>query len=156
MTPLDRFILIWIALALSLIAAPANAAMTPTPITEYAEQKLQLTPFESPSAGIDSIVAIIINFKGQSLKGESNDLEALETRSGTITEFLSSVTEPYKYELLLVENKKGEVLGLVLAQEGMATGFTLFEDQNTLLMDVDESISIGDAGEGGGGGTGGQ
>ena len=147
-----RLIFGLIALAPSLIALPAQAAMTPTSVTEYAEQKRQLAPFESPSAGIDSVVAVIITFKGQTLKGESNDMEALEAVSGTIAEFLSGVTEPYKYELLLVENSKGEVLGLVLVQEGMAAGFTLFEEENTLVMDVDEPTL--DPGEGGGDGGG--
>ena len=114
--------------------------MTPTHISEYADQKLQLTPFEHPYAGIDSVVAIIINFKGQTLKGEGWGMTALETRNGTIGEFLSGVAEPYKYDLLLVENSKGSVLGLVLAHEDMANGFTLFEDQNTLVMDMDDNI----------------
>ena len=136
-----------------LLALPAQAAMTPTPITEYADQNLQLAPFESPTAGIDSVVAIIITFEGQTLKGESNDLEALEARIGTIAGFLSTVTEPYKFELLLVENKRGEVLGLLLVKEGMATGFTLFEEENTLVMDMDETVEDGDGGGAGAGGV---
>ena len=138
-----RRALAMVAFAWALIPVPAKAAMTPTPVTDYVNQTLQLTPFESPYAGVDSVVAIIINFKGQTLKGEGFALTALETRNGTIGEFLSGVAEPYKYELLLVENSKGDVLGLVLAKEGIVDGFTLFEDQNTLLMDLDEAIGGG-------------
>lgn len=76
-----------------------------------------------------TLVGAIINFKGQKLRGSSNNIVFQAPVPGTVRDVLESSFKPYLFTFYEVTDKSGITLGYLLAQDDMhAGGGTFFEE----------------------------
>ncbi len=80
-----------------------------------------------------TLSAVIVNFGGQALRGESVNLVNAGTGAGSIREFITSDPEPFQFNFFEVRDRGGKTLGYLLTHDVRLEGYYLGEDGAVVL-----------------------
>jgi len=90
-----------------------------------------------------SLAAVIVNFEGQNLRADSNNMNFEPTVTGTLQDILAGVLESYKFDLFEVRGRDRKLLGYLLAHENRLVGY-YFENDGALILNGAISKASGD------------
>ncbi len=86
-----------------------------------------------PDVDSGTLAAVIVNFEGQNLRADSNNMNFEPTASGTLQDILAGVLERYKFDLFEVRGRDRKLLGYLLAHQYRLVGH-YFENDGTLIL----------------------
>lgn len=112
--------------------------MRPVAIQHLRNQPAQLTLLHNgtPIKG-GTLVAVIVNFKGQNLTVSSSKLSSEEPIASNIGSFLDDRLEPYQFHFYEVRNRSGKVLGYLLMHRERVDSHFLYGDKNVFIEPVE-------------------
>ncbi len=135
-----RILRFWGGAALAIMAAGCGGLEPAGQFTPLAVEKISARPARlkiypplAQTRITDQVAVVIVNLEGQNLRLFSQHLLDAKTETGTIGAFLPRLNEPYKFDLLEVSAKNGEILGYLLLHADWIDSFYLQDDGSVFI-----------------------